>query len=126
MKFRLLFYVLPKNNRGVYPKLSLKHLIIFVIPAGLSSCLKELRRALGYTNQAIPSRFKPRCKKDGSYENMQCLKDGSNGETCWCVDSDGKELIGTRVSGKASCIPESGRTELKRLWLIVLKYVQYL
>ena len=31
------------------------------------------------------------------------------------MDSDGKELIGTRVSGKASCIPESGRTELKRL-----------
>jgi len=82
-------------------------------PAGLSPCLKELRRALGYTNQAIAGRFKPRCNRDGSYEKMQCLEGGSRGETCWCVDSNGKELIGTRVSGKASCIPESGRVGCK-------------
>ena len=79
------------------------------ILAGLPPCLRELRRALGYTNRAFPSRFKPRCKKDGSYENMQCLLAGSKSEVCWCVDIDGKELIGTRVFGKASCIQESGK-----------------
>lgn len=82
------------------------------ISAGLPPCLRELRRVLGYTNRAFPSRFKPRCKKDGSYENMQCLLAGSKSETCWCVDNDGKELIGTRVFGKASCIPESGKVDL--------------
>ena len=79
------------------------------ILAGLPPCLRELRRALGYTNRAFPSRFKPRCKKDGSYENMQCVLAGSKSEVCWCVDIDGKELIGTRVFGKASCIQESGK-----------------
>ena len=89
----------------------------FSCTAGLSSCLKELRRALGYTNQAIAGRFIPRCKVDGSYENMQCVQDIGGGQRCWCVDSDGKELLGTRVSGKASCVPESGRRIFNELIL---------
>jgi len=40
---------------------------------------------------------------------MQCLEFGVRNETCWCVDSDGKELVGTRVSGKASCVPKTGK-----------------
>ena len=83
--------------------------LLFAISAGVSPCLKELRRSLGYTKRAIESRFTPRCKKDGSYQNMQCILGGSKKETCWCVDNDGKELIGTRVLGKASCLPESGK-----------------
>lgn len=87
----------------------LNRLFSFSSSANLSPCLQELRRALGYTNKAIKGRFKPRCKLDGSYEEMQCLVFGVRNETCWCVDSDGKELIGTRVPGKASCVPEMGR-----------------
>lgn len=87
----------------------LNRLFSFSSSANLSPCLQELRRALGYTNQAIKGRFKPLCKLDGSYEEMQCLVFGARDETCWCVDSDGKELIGTRVPGKASCVPEMGR-----------------
>lgn len=82
---------------------------VSLLPANLSPCLKELRRALGYTNQVIKGRFKPRCKIDGSYEEMQCLEFGVRYETCWCVDSDGKELVGTRVSGKVSCVPKTGK-----------------
>lgn len=40
---------------------------------------------------------------------MQCLEFGVRNETCWCVDSDGKELVGTRVSGKVSCVPKTGK-----------------
>lgn len=88
----------------------IKQAILFIIlPANLSPCLKELRRSLGYTNKVIKGRFKPRCKIDGSYEERQCLEFGVRNETCWCVDSDGKELIGTRVSGKASCVTKTGK-----------------
>ncbi|XP_037658919.1 thyroglobulin isoform X3 [Choloepus didactylus] len=38
--------------------------------------------------------FVPSCTAEGSYEDIQC----SAGE-CWCVDSRGKELPGSRVRG---------------------------
>ncbi|XP_042555885.1 thyroglobulin isoform X1 [Dipodomys spectabilis] len=38
--------------------------------------------------------FVPSCTTDGSYEDVQCFA----GE-CWCVDSQGKELSGSRVRG---------------------------
>lgn len=81
----------------------------FSTSANLSPCLKELRRSLGYTDKAIKGRFKPRCNRDGTYEKMQCLTIGVGKETCWCVDSDGKEIIGTRVLGKAYCVPDTGK-----------------
>ncbi|XP_048214590.1 thyroglobulin [Perognathus longimembris pacificus] len=38
--------------------------------------------------------FVPSCTTDGSYEDVQCFA----GE-CWCVDSQGKEVSGSRVRG---------------------------
>lgn len=40
------------------------------------------------------SLFVPSCTAEGSYEEVQCFA----GE-CWCVDSQGKELPGSRVRG---------------------------
>ncbi|XP_045484188.1 uncharacterized protein LOC110992009 isoform X1 [Pieris rapae] len=37
----------------------------------------------------------PECTEDGSYERVQCK--GSE-KTCWCVDTMGNEIAGTRVS----------------------------
>lgn len=85
-----------------------------LLSANLSPCLRELRRALGYTKAVIKERFKPRCKTDGSYEKMQCLKTGASKETCWCVDNDGKEIIGSRVLGKAYCDPDTGKESLTK------------
>ena len=44
--------------------------------------------------------FVPRCKKDGNYEEVQCSD--STGE-CWCVDSLGVELRGTRSQDIVTC-----------------------
>ncbi|CAG9789094.1 unnamed protein product [Diatraea saccharalis] len=37
----------------------------------------------------------PTCKDDGSYETVQCK---GTDKTCWCVDSAGNEIAGTRTS----------------------------
>ncbi|XP_032109835.1 thyroglobulin isoform X2 [Sapajus apella] len=52
------------------------------------------------TCEQIPERlFVPSCMAEGSYEAVQCFA----GE-CWCVDSWGKELPGSRVrSGQPRC-----------------------
>jgi len=42
----------------------------------------------------------PRCKDDGSYEDVQCSE--YTGE-CWCVNSLGVEQRGTRSQEFVSC-----------------------
>ena len=44
--------------------------------------------------------FVPRCKADGSFDDVQCLQ--ATGE-CWCVDTNGEEIPGTRSIGKLDC-----------------------
>ncbi|XP_019403055.1 PREDICTED: thyroglobulin [Crocodylus porosus] len=39
--------------------------------------------------------FVPTCTKEGRYEEIQCYA-----AECWCVDSQGKEVPGSRVQGK--------------------------
>ncbi|KAM9308463.1 thyroglobulin [Gastrophryne carolinensis] len=38
----------------------------------------------------------PQCSEDGLYRKIQCSR---NATTCWCVDSDGTEVVGSRVTG---------------------------
>ncbi|XP_061737794.1 thyroglobulin isoform X2 [Nerophis ophidion] len=38
----------------------------------------------------------PQCTKDGRFRPVQC---GGRGQTCWCVDADGREVGGTRTNG---------------------------
>ena len=45
-------------------------------------------------------RFVPQCKPDGRYEEVQC---GAGWEYCWCVDSTGMELTGTKTKGWPQC-----------------------
>ncbi|MBN3300553.1 THYG protein, partial [Amia calva] len=39
--------------------------------------------------------FVPQCTKSGQYEEVQCL-----GSECWCVDSQGREIPGSRSEGQ--------------------------
>ncbi|CAH7110010.1 Tg [Phodopus roborovskii] len=57
--------------------------------------------------------FVPSCTAGGSYEDIQCYA----GE-CWCVDSRGKELDGSRVSGARPRCPtkcEKQRAQMQSL-----------
>jgi len=63
-----------------------------------ASCAFRLKNA-----KKVPGAFVPSCKDDGSYEQKQCH---SSTGSCWCVNEDGKELIGTRKDrgqGEPNC-----------------------
>uniref|UniRef100_A0A672JXK5 Thyroglobulin type-1 domain-containing protein n=1 Tax=Sinocyclocheilus grahami TaxID=75366 RepID=A0A672JXK5_SINGR len=38
--------------------------------------------------------YVPQCTEDGQYQEVQC-----QGSECWCVDSRGLEIIGSRITG---------------------------
>lgn len=46
------------------------------------------------------NKFLPKCRSDGSYASVQCLK----GVGCWCSDSQGKPIPNTTTTvGKPNC-----------------------
>lgn len=79
-------------------------LFCFDYVADLTKCQKERRTALGPLGSAPPGRFAPECDASGKYNKMQCY---SATDYCWCVDSRGLEIPGTRNKGRVSC-PDKG------------------
>jgi len=55
-----------------------------------TACQKAYLKAL---RQYSPGRFIPRCTRDGRFEPIQL-----NGPDTYCVDNEGKEISGTRVT----------------------------
>ena len=78
--------------------------IYFLAGGGLTPCQSKALQ-----ERSLPSlssvTFTYRCKKDGSYEEVQCQKFG----ICWCVDEDGNEIPGTRSSSAIRC-PRKGKS----------------
>ncbi|XP_037369130.1 thyroglobulin [Talpa occidentalis] len=73
------------------------------VPADIAGDLGDvLEMVLGSNSceQSPGSLFVPSCTAEGSYEDVQCFA----GE-CWCVDSQGKELPGSRVRGGQPACP---------------------
>nr|AIY27452.1 thyroglobulin [Fukomys anselli] len=54
----------------------------------------ELERERAFLQQM---NYIPQCSEDGSFQTIQCLNDG---RFCWCVDSDGREVPGSRQPGR--------------------------
>lgn len=44
---------------------------------------------------------------EGNYVPLQCFEHDTYGKQCWCVDSSGQEMKGTRVNN--GTIPECGK-----------------
>lgn len=61
----------------------------------LTKCERHVQKAL-----IEGSSYVPRCKRDGTYEKVQC--DGTN-SSCWCVDKDGKRVPQIGQGGRAKC-----------------------
>lgn len=94
--------------------LFLKHLLS--VPVDLANDLgqiMEMALSSQGCEQTLGSLFVPSCTKDGSYEEVQCFA----GE-CWCVDSWGQELSGSRLQGRKPRCPtqcEKQRAHLQSL-----------
>ena len=76
-----------------------------------SKCLRDRQQAL--TNALSKDLimlgvFVPKCEADGSYCRVQCL---NTSRYCWCVDSDGKEIPGTRVRLRQPNCPTVAHSE---------------
>ncbi|XP_032235803.2 uncharacterized protein LOC5510701 isoform X2 [Nematostella vectensis] len=69
---------------------------------GMTNCQTKRAAALQGSQGGLQpvGRFLPSCDVKGAYEKIQCW--GSIG-FCWCVDSSGNEIKGTRVRGTPSC-----------------------
>ena len=73
---------------------------LFFFQGKLTNCRQKRQEALnngiigkdGMTTLQ-PGAFMPECKKDGSFQQIQCHT--YEGE-CWCVDKNGIEILGTR------------------------------
>ena len=64
----------------------------------VTACQEAVEKAL--QTSASPERFVPRCKEDGRFEEVQCSEIAGE---CWCVDSLGVELLGTRSQEFITC-----------------------
>lgn len=78
-----------------------------IISAPTSKCLRERHDALQQARAKdliMLGVFVPNCEPDGSYSQVQCL---NTSHYCWCVDSTGGEIKGTRVwQSQPKCAPQ--------------------
>lgn len=72
--------------------------VFFSVAPVPTACQLEVEKAL--QTPYSPDRFVPRCKEDGSYEDVQCSE---NTRECWCVNSLGVEQRGTRSRDFVTC-----------------------
>uniref|UniRef100_A0A8D0GXN7 Thyroglobulin n=1 Tax=Sphenodon punctatus TaxID=8508 RepID=A0A8D0GXN7_SPHPU len=81
--------------------------------ACLSFCQLQKQQVLvnRYVNSSTAS-YVPQCRESGEFDPMQC--DLGLGQ-CWCVDSEGMEIYGTRQTGKPLQCPGSCETRDRRI-----------
>uniref|UniRef100_A0A8C0EQJ8 Thyroglobulin n=1 Tax=Bubo bubo TaxID=30461 RepID=A0A8C0EQJ8_BUBBB len=89
---------------------------VISVPKSIAEDLGEVvKLALGSEDCGEEPRdlFVPTCTKEGRYEEVQCYA----GE-CWCLDTSGKEVPGSRVQGERPRCPtdcEKQRRNMKNL-----------
>ncbi|XP_068710293.1 uncharacterized protein [Montipora foliosa] len=92
----------------------------------LTLCQKQHLKAL--ESPATPEDFIPACKRDGRFEEIQCLPARHE---CWCVDELGREANGTRTTTSLKCPSNASKLtqcqreyqEILRSWIIPGPYI---
>ncbi|XP_014400466.1 PREDICTED: thyroglobulin [Myotis brandtii] len=81
--------------------------------ACLSFCQLHRQQVLlsGYLNGTAAS-YLPQCQDSGEYAPVQC---DVRREQCWCVDTEGMEVYGTRQRGRPTRCPRSCEIRNRRL-----------
>ncbi|KAM5314931.1 thyroglobulin [Glossophaga mutica] len=81
--------------------------------ACLSFCQLQKQQVLlsGYLNGTAAS-YLPQCRDSGAYAPVQC---DAWREQCWCVDTEGMEVYGTRQLGRPTRCPRSCEIRNRRL-----------
>ncbi|KAM7075694.1 thyroglobulin [Molossus nigricans] len=81
--------------------------------ACLSFCQLHRQQVLlsGYLNSTATS-YVPQCQGAGEYAPVQC---DVRREQCWCVDTEGMEVYGTRQPGRPTRCPRSCEIRNRRL-----------
>ncbi|XP_027567838.2 thyroglobulin [Pipra filicauda] len=106
------------SETGVYRILQRRFLAVQLATSGQfrcpSRCEAERFAALRYQHPFVPS-----CTADGGYEPLQCQQGGQ----CWCVDTKGQEVPGTKRRGQPpACGEEQGCISERRRALTRLFY----
>uniref|UniRef100_A0A3Q3B902 Thyroglobulin n=1 Tax=Kryptolebias marmoratus TaxID=37003 RepID=A0A3Q3B902_KRYMA len=68
--------------------------------ASLEQVLTPLLRSCSDEEEDAAAIFVPRCTPSGGFQEVQC-----RGSVCWCVDSEGQEVVGSRTVGRPSRCP---------------------
>ena len=76
-----------------------------ILGFSLTRCQKQLQEVINHSQD--PDKSLPRCKYDGSYEEIQCHK--ATGK-CWCVDGDGNILPSTATNKSVTCPSTTGES----------------
>ncbi|XP_052559967.1 thyroglobulin isoform X1 [Tympanuchus pallidicinctus] len=86
---------------------------VISVPRSIAEDLGEVvKLALGSKDCGEETRdlFVPTCTKEGRYEEVQCYA----GE-CWCLDTSGKEVPGSRVQGERPRCPSDCEKQRRNL-----------
>ncbi|XP_067888732.1 thyroglobulin [Heterodontus francisci] len=100
------------SDTGIYRILQRRFLAVRLLITGRFRCPTkcEIER---FTASSFGNVFTPFCDDNGNYLLVQCQQGGQ----CWCTDSNGQEIFGTRQQGRA---PDCGeylgcKSERKRM-----------
>ncbi|XP_062847631.1 thyroglobulin [Trichomycterus rosablanca] len=99
------------SQSNIYRILQRRYLAVQLALSGQFRCPSTCERERSSSSQA-DNVFVPSCDARGDFLPVQCQAGGQ----CWCVDSDGREIFGTRQTGVPDCSagPKDCRSERRR------------
>lgn len=101
LNLSILFLLGPDLLSAINNHIVFKTLLLSVCAGGmLTPCQRRYQQA-----QANPGAYAPRCRADGSFEEVQCDR---RNMFCWCVDQFGNQIPRTRSRDQVRC-PRLGK-----------------